>query len=139
MADPLFPAPEPAHPDEQVAREEITRYYEDQIAEADEALTAAQDTYRRRLADQDAWRQRGEITADPVADTDMGPLAIVAAAQARYHAAAFKAIYEGGDKAEAERLGEREKALRRWLTANGHDLGPLAEPARQQRRKGGRR
>lgn len=59
--DALFVAPEPAHPDEAVAREEIARYYTDRLAEADERLTQAQDLYRARLAELDAWN----VATDP--------------------------------------------------------------------------
>lgn len=126
--------------DEQIAREEITRYYEDRLAEADEALTAAQDTYRSRLAEHDAWQRDGHITPDRVGRMDMAPGAIVSASLSRYEKAADAAIFRGGDRAEAQRLGQREKALRRWLTAQGHgpSLGALAEPAPDQR-KGRRR
>lgn len=154
MTDGLFPEPQPAHPDEVVAREEITSYYADRLAEADEALTAAQDVYRARLAEMDRWAERGEITPDAVGRIDMAPGNIASHAISRYQQACRPLLAQmravGGLvvntdpaaarelRAEAERLGEREKALRRWLTAQGHDLGALAEP-QPGRKRGGRR
>lgn len=144
MTGGLFPEPGPADPDEVIAREEIGRYYADRLAEADAALTAAQDVYRTRLAEMERWADRGEITPDVVGRIDMAPGDIASHAWGRYHKACRPLLAQmrpaenglvintspgaASLRAEAERLGEREKALRRWLTAQGHDLGPLAEP-----------
>ena len=107
-------APEPPDPDERVAREEISRYYAERLAEADEQLTRAQDAYRARLAEQEAWEQRGEITPDVSGGTNLTPGLLIIASM---------------------RCGGPDGALRRWLTENGYDLGPLAEPSPDQPRK----
>lgn len=127
--DGLFPTTGPEHSDA-VAREEITRYYADRLAEAEAALAAAEDAYRARLAEMDTWTERGEITPDVVGEMNMAPSAIASASSSRYFAASNAAIYRGGDREEALRLGERDQALRRYLTAKGHgpDLGALAVP-----------
>ncbi len=93
----------PAHPDEQVARQEISRFYDNQVAEAhktcDEAAAALAAAHRARDAaeqDRQAWREHGQITAtgghaaerrhpEQIAGT---VLAIVGDAQGRYLAAA---------------------------------------------------
>jgi hypothetical protein len=85
--DGLFAAPEPPHPDEQIAREEIARFYQDRLAEAEAALAAAEDAYRARLAEMDAWDQRGEITPDQIGVMDMAPGAIASASIDRYQQA----------------------------------------------------
>lgn len=141
--DGLFPEPSPSHPDEQVAHEEIGRYYDDRVTEAEQALANAQAALAQRQAEQQAWVSRKEITPDVVGMTDMAPIVISSVSTSRYQQA-VKPILDQMDtvggrvvnrsadagrlRAEAERLGEREKALRRWLTAQGHDLGAMAEP-----------
>lgn len=149
MEDGLFALPEPTHPDEVVAHEEIGRYYADQVTEARQALADAQAKLAKREEWLEAWTDRREITPDVVGSTDMAPVMISAASTGRYQAAcqpllrqmeavAGRVVNRAPNapqmRAEAERLGDREKALRRWLTAKGHDLGALAEPPTEERR-----
>lgn len=139
-------------PDATVAREEITRYYEDRVADAERRWREAVAELARREAERGAWLERGEITPDMAGGSDMAPGAIASALISRYQAACRPLLDQmravGGlvvnrdpnaaqMRAEAERLGERDKALRRWLTAQGYDLGALAEPLpdRQWRRR----
>ncbi len=151
----LFEIPTESHPDQQIAHEEITRYYDERVDEARRALAAARAVLDERLTEQAAWRDRREITPDVVGNTDLAPHSIAGASIDRYHEASRPLIAQmdtvGGRvvnrssdaarlRAEAERCGEREKALRRWLTAQGHDLGALAEPpAKGPRAQRGRR
>jgi len=148
--DGLFAAPRPAHPDEAVAHEEIGRYYGDRVDEARKLLAEAQATLARHLAEEEAWTSRQEITPDVIGQTDMAPIMISSASTSRYHQACKPLLAQmeaaGGRvvnrdpvgarrmRAEAERLGERDKALRRWLTAQGYDLGAMAEPPPASRR-----
>ena len=153
-ADALFPVSTPEHPDAAVAREEITRYYDERVVKAGEALAKAQAELARLVSERAAWTERGEITPDIVGGTDMAPGAIASASIGRWQQACKPLLAQmeavGGRvvnrdpagarrmRAEADRLAERDKALRRWLTAQGYDLGALAEPpsARPRRRAG---
>ncbi len=54
-------SPAPEHPDATLAREEISRYYEDQVAEARAELAEAQALLDRREQQRLAWAERGEI------------------------------------------------------------------------------
>lgn len=139
--DALFPTPGAVDPDEAIAREEITRYYEDRVTEARAALDKAQQKFDARVRERIEWHAAGRITHDGMDGKTVGEASMISShATSRYMKAAQAAIYRGGDRAEAERLGEREKALRRWLTAQGHDLGALAEPAPEaSKRKRGKR
>ncbi len=157
--DALFPQAAPEHPDAQVAREEITRYYDDEVARAARGLEEAQARLVEATTARTAWAERGEITPENKAGPiDMTALVIVGKSQDRYHQATQKLLgtldTRGGPvvnicdntalREEAERLGQREKALRRWLTAQGHDLGVMAEPPppgslRDQNQRGRRR
>jgi hypothetical protein len=136
----LFAAPTPVHPDAAVAHEEIARYFEDQVAGAREKLEWAQAEMVRAVAARTAWTERGEIPAAMSGRIDMAATWIASASISRYQQACHLLLGQlqavggvgsgvvnrdpnaGQMRAEAERLGEREKALRRWLTAQGHDL-----------------
>ncbi len=127
--------PVDAHPDGVVARKEITRYYTDRVAEARAALAEAQERLAAREREQAAWTERGQITHKAMAGRlNMTATLIASHSIDRYQKAAQAVIGRRGGRAEAERLGERERALRRWLTAQGHNLGALALPAPTPRR-----
>lgn len=152
--DALFDPPRPAHPDQQVAYEEIGRYYDDRVTEARAAFAEAQRLLNRCLAEQDAWVSGRKITPEMIGSVDMAPSTISAASMDRYHAACKPVLAQmsarGGIvvnndpnideiREEAVRLGKREKDLRRWLTAQGYYLGLLAEPPAEQRPRRPRR
>lgn len=133
------------HPDAAIAREEITRYYADRVAKAQAALDKAQaelDECRRQQA---VWTGRGEITAEGANDAlalTMEVALLVSHSTSRFQKAAWAAISNRGNaelRAEADEAQKREEALRRWLTAQGFDLGAMAlpEPA-SARVRGGR-
>lgn len=145
-------APVDEHPDARVAREEIFAYYAERVAAAkadlEEALAEVGVWQERR----EVWRTTGAVPGDVVGRTDMEPLAIAGRSMDRYQRAASRAVDLMGpgksavELAEAmrvaEELGERDKALRRWLTAQGHDLGAVALPPPAEpplSRRGGRR
>lgn len=128
--------------DEQIAREEISAYYAEQFAKARQAFEAA--VTRQAEAEQAlaAWEQRGEITftsrdaciseklAAELRRVDL--VMITNHSMSRYMLAAKSAIERPGDAelhAAALAAQERERALRRWLTAQGYDLGLDAAPA----------
>ncbi len=123
----------PEHSDTVIAREEIARYYADRVAEAQAAVAKAQaelDECQRR---QTSWATRAEITAertDKLALTiEVAPL--VSHSTSRFQKAAWASIQNPGHaglRAEADEAGQREEALRRWLTAEGYDLGAMALP-----------
>jgi hypothetical protein len=145
--DALFPQPEPEpeHPDTAIAREEITRYYEHQLSEARTALAEAQHRFDTAAQQKAEWTRNGRITPDMLGDLDLAAHEIAAFAIDRWHQACKPLLNQmravGGRvvntdpeaartlRAEVDRLGAREVALRRWLTAHGYDLGALAEPA----------
>jgi len=135
-------SPTPEHPDATLAREEISRYYEDQVAEARAELAEAQALLDRREQQRLAWAERGEITAEARAGSlRMEAVLIVSHAVSRYQRAANAALEKRGDRelhAAAEAAGERERALRRWLTAQGYDLGAMALPAPPRGKRGRR-
>lgn len=125
------------HPDAALAREEITRYYEDRVAEARAALAKAQALLDEREAAHTAWTQRGEIEPEGRAGSlRMEAVLIVSHASSRYMQAAQKTIANRGNAelgAAAEAASEREQELRRWLTAQGYDLGAMALPAPEEK------
>lgn len=146
--DALFDPPRPAHPDQQVAYEEIGRYYDDRVTAARTAFAEAQRLLDRCLAEQDTWVSRREITPEMIGSVDMAASSISAASMDRYHEACKPVVAQmsvrGGSvvnndpnigeiREQAVRLGDREKDLRRWLTAQGYHLGVLAEPPPAQR------
>ncbi len=132
--DALFDVPaDDRHPDAAVARQEIRRYYADQVTAAQAALAEAS----QRLAAADralaAWDNRGQITP---ADGRTTPLPgeccpcylILAEAQSRWMAAAHKVIDNPHDeqlRAAAQAAEDRERALIRWLSDTGHDCSPF--------------
>lgn len=121
---------------EQIAREEITQHYADQVADARKAYEEAAAALAAAERARDAWTSRGQITsANRGVDPDNPVfianqvLRITADSQSRYMAAARVAIDNRGDAqlhAEAEEARDRSEALLRWLTAQGHELGALA-------------
>ncbi len=146
-----FDAPEPVSADERIAREEIERFYVDRVAARQATLdkAAAELAAAQRLLT--AWRDTGEIApmwpeANPHRQK-LTALAIADEAMNRHTAAMQEAVRPvlhaptvGAAMAEARRintspdiaklrkaaedLGDRAKALCRWLTARGYDLGP---------------
>jgi len=146
MNETLFPAPQPEHPDAHVARQEISRYYSERADDARAALAEAQARLDARERELTAWNERGQISADvPAGAIDLTAVVIESVTTGRYLDAARAAIYQRpGDPAaleEAEQARQRSEALRRWLTAEGYDLGSRALPAPQdtRRRAGTRR
>jgi len=128
--------------DETIAREEIDRYFEDRCAEAEAAVEAAQAELNKRHALRAAWVDRSEIVAppgpNPALALKMEISLITSHAGSRYLHAANKAIANRGDAdllAAAEDASVREKALRRWLTKQGYDLGALALPEPKTKRR----
>src|SRR6266511_4609355 len=86
-------SPAPEHPDATLAREEISRYYEDQVAEARAELAEAQALLDRREQQRLAWAERGEITAEARAGSlRMEAVLIVSHAVSRYQRAANAAV-----------------------------------------------
>lgn len=128
-----------ANADEVIAREEIAAYYSGRLEEARQELERAQAAFDAAVSERDAWEADGEITAHPGAGYDLAVHAIVARANSTYLSAANAAIYRDGSREAAATARARDEALRRWLTAQGHDLGALAIPAPTQRGRRSRR
>lgn len=130
------------HPDAAAAREEITAYYDNRIDEARAAVAKAQAELDRHTAARAAFLDRGEITVEGAAGhLHMGAILIVSYSVGRYQRAASAAIDNRGNatlQAAAEAAGDRERALRRWLTAKGYTLGDMALPPPPTGRRGRR-
>jgi seryl-tRNA(Sec) selenium transferase len=125
--------------DEVLAREEVTRFYTDRVTEARAELAKAQAEVDRCEREQAAWIERGHITNEAMAGTlRMEVVLIVSHSSSRYQKAGFAAMKKSGDsvlRAVAEDADRRQEALRRWLTAEGYDLGAMALPEPKSKRR----
>lgn len=146
----LFDLPEAPHPDQEVARREIGRFYADQVAQAEidlakaqQAVANAEAALAARQHEQAAWQQHGTITPHMLGDHDQAGDDIVWALWGRVQAATRPLLAQlatdrgqvvntspDADRlcAAADTAQQRMDATRRWLTAKGYDLGALAQP-----------